>query len=138
MSRRRRDDPTPTAAVVPFPVDNPPLLVRIPATSGPWAETLPPLPSGAQVTVAFSDADVETEHGEALALLGYQSVGILPPAPDRPASVDLLIPRGEADRWPRWRDGLLGAGGRVWDLAFGPVAAQLGPAVAVHRRATAE
>lgn len=123
-----------TAAVLAFPAGDPPLLVRIPATSGTWAETLPPLPSGSHVTVAFSDADVEAEHGEALGLLGYESVGLLPPKPDRQPTVDLLIPRAEADRWPLWRDGLLDAGGRVFDLAFGPVATMLGPAIAVHQR----
>lgn len=110
----------------------PPLLLRIPVGSPRWAEGLPPRPSGATVTVAYSDADVEAEHGDAMALLGYTSVGVRPPSRDTTPSVDLLLPRSECDRWPLWRDQLLSAGGRVWDLGFGPVAAMLGPTVAVH------
>ncbi|CAN5187623.1 hypothetical protein BH23ACT9_BH23ACT9_08410 [soil metagenome] len=114
---------------------DPPLLLRIPVQTARWAECLPPRPAGATVTVAFSDAEVEAEHGDAVALLGYTSVGVRPSGRDTTPSVDLLIPRAECDRWPLWRDQLLNAGGRVWDLAFGPAAAMLGPAVAVHQRA---
>ncbi len=110
----------------------PPLLVRIPVTSATWAESLPPMPDGAAVTVAYSDAEVEAEHDDALMLLGYIGVGVFTCPPGTPPCIDLLIPRASADRWPRWRDEVLHAGGRVWDLAFGPVAMMMADAVAVH------
>ena len=111
----------------------PPLLLRIPVASPRWAETIPPTPTGVSVTVAFSSADVEAEHGDALALLGYRSVGLIPSDGDvPPPTVDLLLTRSACDRWPLWRDQLMNAGGRVWDLGFGPVAMMLAPAVAVH------
>lgn len=120
--------------MVPFPGSGqPPLLLRIPVHSPTWAEGLPPRPTGATVTVAFSDAEVEAEHGDAMAQLGYTSVGVRPGRRDGVPSVDLLLPRTECDRWPLWRDQLLAAGGRVWDLGFGPVAAVMGPVAAVHR-----
>lgn len=119
---------------MPFPTSGEaPLLLRIPVASPTWAEGLPPPPLGATVTVAYSDADVEAEHGDAMAQLGYSSVGVRPPGRDTTPSVDLLLPRSECDRWPLWRDQLLAAGGRVWDLGFGPVAAMMGPMAAVHR-----
>ncbi|MGI9018542.1 MAG: hypothetical protein ACR2HR_15815 [Euzebya sp.] len=133
-SRRTAAAPrTTSAAVVDFrgPGD-PPLLLRIPVQSPTWAEGLPPTPEGLRVTAAFSHPDLEVEHGEALALLGYHSVGVRPALRDSPSTVDLLIPRAACDRFPRWRDQLLSAGGRVWDLSFGPVAELLAPAVAVH------
>lgn len=136
MPRRRPAATTPAVrdVVVPFPATGaPPLLLRIPVSSPTWAESLPPRPTGALVTVAFSDPEVEAEHSDALALLGYDSVGPVNPEPVDAAWVDILIPRAACDRWPLWRDQLLDAGGRVWDLAFGPVAVVLGPAVEVHR-----
>lgn len=139
MPRRRPAATTTTApavrnVVVPFPASGePPLLLRIPVSSPTWAESLPPRPTGALVTVAFSDPEVEAEHGDALALLGYDSVGPVQLLPVDQPFVDILIPRAACDRWPLWRDQLLNAGGRVWDLAFGPVASMLGAAVQVHR-----
>ncbi|WP_370324834.1 hypothetical protein [Euzebya sp.] len=157
--RGRRRDATPgttpaSAAVFPFPDQpgstpprgsgvrpapdveaDPDLLLRIPVDTPDWAEGLPPVPDGCRVTAVFSHADVAAEHGDALALLGYELVGVLGVA-DTP-TVDLLISRAACDRWPLWRDQLLASGGRVWDLGFGPVAAMLGPAVAVHHRTLA-
>lgn len=130
----RATSPPSPGQLLRLPVSAAPLLLRIPVTSPTWAESMPPMPTGAGITVAFSDPDVEAEHGDAVALLGYPSVGVLPPSTALPPSIDLLIPRTAADRWPLWRDAVLSAGGRVWDLAFGPVAMKLASAVAVHER----
>lgn len=137
MARRRSaahvDSNPERGDLVHFPgSSDPPLLLRIPVGSPNWAETMPPTPVGVTVTVAFSDEDVEAEHGDALELLGYVSVGVVPLVGDAGATVDLLLSRAMCDRWPRWRDQLMNAGGRVWDLGFGPVAAMMGPAAAVH------
>lgn len=141
MARRRSAahvDPSPERGdLVQFPgTSDPPLLLRIPVSSPTWAETMPPTPAGLTVTVAFSDEDVEAEHGDALAQLGYVSVGVVPLVGDAGATVDLLLSRAMCDRWPLWRDQLMNAGGRVWDLGFGPVAAMLGPAAAIHQNAS--
>lgn len=112
----------------------PPLLVRIPITSPMWAESLPPMPTGAKITAAFSDPEAEGEHADAVALLGYHLVGVVGDEVADPPFVDLLVARTVADRWPVWRDEVLIAGGRVWDLAFGPAAMRMASAVAVHQR----
>ena len=119
--------------VVRLQEEEPPLLLRIAITSPTWAEVVPPAPAGVDVTVAFSDAEVEAEHADAVALLGYRSVGAVSDAPGGPASAEFLIPRSACDRWPVWRDELLRSGGKVWDLAFGPAAAMLRTRLAVHR-----
>ena len=80
------------------------------------------------------DGNQPREHAEALALLGYHVVGTFPASPDTPPSVDLLMSRDACDRWPRWRDELLAAGGKVWDLSFGPVATVLAGALEPHER----
>lgn len=110
----------------------PPFLLRIPITSPTWAEALPPLPDGARVTVVFSDEDAEGEHADAVALLGYRVAGSLRARAQAIPTADLLIPRRAVDRWPVWRDGLLAAGGRVYDLSFGPVARALAEEIAAH------
>lgn len=130
----RATSPLTPGQIVHLPTSAAPLLVRIPVTAPDWAESLPPMPDGADITVAFSDADVEAEHGDAVALLGYLSVGAIPTLADMPPSIDLLMPRAAADRWPRWRDEVLSSGGRVWDLAFGPVAMMMASTVGVHER----
>lgn len=110
----------------------PPFLLRVPIDDPRWAEALPPVPDGADVTVVFSDPEVEAEHADAVSLLGYRVVGALAATAQPEASADLLIPRAAVDRWPVWRDGLLTAGGRVYDLSFGPVAHALADAIAAH------
>lgn len=119
--------------VVRLPDDEPPLLLRIAITSPTWAEVVPPAPAGVDVTVAFSDPEVEAEHADAVAFLGYRTVGSIDIEPVELPSADFLIPRSACDRWPVWRDELLRSGGKVWDLAFGPAAALLRHSLAVHR-----
>ncbi len=135
MATRATDTPTTTAVVVALPVNSasPPLLLRIAISSPRWAESIPPVPTGLRVTVAFSDPEAEAEHADAVALLGYAVVGTVDLEPMGEPSADFLIPRLACDRWPLWRDQILGAGGRVWDLAFGPAAVILGHALRVHR-----
>ena len=110
------------------------ILLRIPVTSAIWAEGLPPVPNALIVTVAFSDPEVEAEHAEPLELLGYMSVGcVSQTVPETgEATVDLLVTRTACDQFPLWRDELLTAGGRVWDLSHGPVARFMGHAVSPH------
>lgn len=111
------------------------VLLRLPVVAGLWAEDLPPVPTGMDVTASFSDADAAGEHADALALLGYRIVAAqvgVDPAADTAPSVDLLMPRDFLDRWPMWRDALMASGGRVYDLSFGPVARLLGDVLAPH------
>ncbi len=119
-----------------LPLDSAPaVLLRVPVGSPTWAESVPPLPEGAHVSVAFSSPDVEAEHGEALGLLGYSIAGAYGPGGgDEVPSADFLVQRLDLDRWPRWRDELLAGGGRVFDLAMGPARILLAPALAVHHR----
>lgn len=135
MAPRATQTPPTTPVVVALPVSStsPPLLLRIAITSPRWAESIPPVPTGLRVTVAFSDPEVEGEHADAVALLGYEVVGSVDVEPVEAPAADFLIPRTACDRWPLWRDQILGAGGRVWDLAFGPAAVVLGHALSVHR-----
>ncbi len=135
MAPRVTDIPLTPPVVVALPVRSasPPLLLRIAITDPRWAESIPPVPTGLRVTVAFSDPDVEAEHADAVALLGYAVVGSVDVEPIDAPSADFLIPRVACDRWPLWRDQILGTGGRVWDLAFGPAAVVLGHALSVHR-----
>jgi hypothetical protein len=128
-------DPSPsTPVVVRLPAEAAPLLLRVAITGPAWAEAVPPLPEGADVTVAFSDPEVEAEHADAVALLGYAVVGAVDAEPVDDPSADFLIPRAACDRWPLWRDALLGTGGKVWDLGFGPAAALLRHRLVPHRR----
>jgi hypothetical protein len=121
--------------VLRLPEESAPLLLRIAITSPTWAEAVPPVPQGADITVAFSDPEVEAEHADAVAQLGYRPVGAVDVEPiDLPAA-EFLIPRSACDRWPVWRDELLHAGGQVWDLGFGPAAALLRHRLVVHRAA---
>lgn len=127
-----------TADVLPFSRSMAPLLLRLPVHEGPWAESLPPMPTGAGITVAFSDADVEAEHGEAVSLLGYAPVGLIGDGDWPTPHIDLLVPRAVPDRFPVWRDAVVAPGAHVWDLAFGPAAMQMGWAVAVHLAAAGD
>lgn len=117
------------------PQAGPEVLLRLPVSGSAWAETIPPAPEGARVTVALSTGDGLGEHGDALAQLGYAVVGVRDDGdPDGPVTADFLVPVAALDRWPVWRDALAAAAEGVWHLEFGPARALLAAALAVHGR----
>lgn len=118
-------------------------LLRFTLPAGAWAEDVPPVPAGAAATVAFSSDHAEGEHGDALRLLGYEVVGIVPPddapasatgdggadRPDRPDqddrddpdSAELVVARDVLERHPTWFRSLLVQSAKAYDLSMGPV-----------------
>jgi hypothetical protein len=111
------------------------MLLRLPVSPGPWAEGLPPVPEGADVTVAFSRRAAWAEHEEALRLLGYRVVGVHDGA-TLDSAADFLIARPVLRTFPRWALALNERATRTYDLAMGPVAVLLADALAVHRHVT--
>jgi hypothetical protein len=109
------------------------VLTRVVVPDGPWAEDVPPVPAGFDVTVSFGSQDLADEHGDALALLGYRVIRIppvtavpLPPAADFLVSLDLI------EQHPTYWRSLAGKGARAYDLRMGPAAAAVAEVVAAH------
>jgi hypothetical protein len=107
-------------------------LVRLLVHAGPWAEGIPPVPAGADVTVSFTDLDASLVHGEALGLLGYRLVGLGSADASAAPSADFLVPRALMDAHPTWWRALCEQADRAYDLAFGPVAARLAGVLRAH------
>lgn len=116
-------------------------LVRRAVGGDRWAEAIPPVPAGFDVSVSFSCEESADLHGEALALLGYRVVPEPVPyaAPSAGGGAgphaDFLVPRRLLRAHPVWWRALLDPADCAYDLAFGPVAAVLQPVVSAHRRA---
>jgi hypothetical protein len=96
-------------------------LVRLPVAPGAWAESLPPVPDGYAVTVSLSSAALAEEHGEALALLGYDVVDGPEDPPDSSVAW-MLVSASLAQAHPTWW-------GRVRHLSDGVFRLAMGPAV---------
>lgn len=115
-------------------------LLRLVVESSRWAESLPPPPLGAEVTVSFSSHAALVEHGDALELLGYRVVGVAeqpvlpgPPLPECPAGIaDFLTMQALIERHPTWWRALAAHADRVFNLSLGPVAAMLWPVLLTH------
>lgn len=111
------------------------LLIRLPITPGTWAEDIPPVPDGFQATLVFGDLDDAITHGEAMGELGYTVAGVgldAHPAHPHAPFADIMIERRLANAHPRWRDGLVNNGARVYDLSLGPVQMFFSNAIAAH------
>ncbi len=106
-------------------------LVVVAVDGARWAEGLPPVPGGRDVTVAFSSADASAEHAEAVVLLGYRVVGVRDGGAGPPAA-EFLVPRAVVEEHPAWWRGLTDHAAQVFSLAFGPVRRSIAPALAVH------
>jgi hypothetical protein len=123
---------------MPYPTQRHPapdgVVVRLLVAGSGWAESLPPVPSGQDVTVSFSTADAEAEHADAVALLGYRVVGVeaLPPRLGTEPAADFLVARTVLEAHPAWWAALAAQAHRTFNLALGPVAAVLGPILSRH------
>jgi hypothetical protein len=106
-------------------------LLRLTVDGDDWGEHLPPVPPGQDVTVAFSTADAEAVHAEALALLGYRVVGE-PAATTGDAVAEVLVRQAVLEAHPTWWRALAALADRAYNLAHGPAAALLAPALAPH------
>ena len=112
-------------------------LLRFSLPPGPWAESIPPVPAGATATVTFSTEHAEAEHAEAVRLLGYVVVGVVPgPGGDNgPDGAELLISREVLDRHATWFRSLLAQSTKAFDLSMGPVLVALRERWAPHQAA---
>lgn len=111
------------------------LLIRLPITHGCWAEDIPPVPDGFQATLVFGDLNDAADHAEAMGTLGYTvaGVGIDTGAGSNNAPfADIMIERRLANAHPRWRDGLIHHGAKVYDLSLGPVQQFFASAINAH------
>lgn len=106
------------------------VLVRLAVHDDRWAEGIPPLPDGFDVTVSFSGEEVADLHGDALGMLGYRVVALHGGRPA--AEADFLVPRRLATERPTWCRALLDQADRAYDLAFGPAAAVLQDDLRAH------
>jgi hypothetical protein len=107
-------------------------LVRVAVTGDAWAEGIPPVPAGSDITVTFSDAEAALVHGDALALLGYRVVGVQPHAAAPHPVADLLVPQWILERHPTWWRALADQSERAFSLALGPVVASLSEVLRAH------
>ncbi len=110
-------------------------LFRLPVDRPQWAEAVPPVPAGHRVTVTFSDADVEAEHGDALVLLGYRVLGVVPSAPANPQPggyADLHVGEALLTSHRRWAGAVAALATRIWRLDHGPVRLVFASTIAVH------
>lgn len=123
--------PTPLAAL---PVGT--LLVRVPAADATWPRDLPAVPLGHHVTVTLGHAALIPGPGDGLAGSGYRVAGVATDHRPLGPCVDLLVPPAVRDADPRWWGAVRGRADRVFDLAFGPVAALLSAEVALHLQAS--
>ncbi len=111
------------------------LLVRLPAAGPTWADTLPGLPEGVEVTVTLGRSELLPIDTGPLRQRGYRVIGAA--SARRPIGdvVDLLVTDEVRDAAPGWWSALLTRAERVFDLSMGPVQRMLQPELAVHVRA---
>ena len=112
------------------------LLVRVPADTASWPRSLPAVPPGHTVTVTLGHIHLLPGPADGLEASGYRVAGAA--AEHRPLGslVDLLVPAAVRDADPRWWEQIRQRADRVFDLAFGPVAALLSAEVELHLRAS--
>lgn len=111
------------------------LLIRLPITTGSWAEDIPPVPDGFQATLVFGALSDAIAHAEAMGELGYTVTGVGigdTPADTVTTFADILIERRLANAHPRWRDGLVQHGAQIFDCSLGPVQRILSGAIQAH------
>lgn len=106
-------------------------LARVVIDSERWAESLPPVPGGHRVTVAFPSDDLAAEHAEAIELLGYDVVGAHEDS-DEPEAADFLVPEVLMESHPAWWRAMTRLAANVYVLQFGPVYASMARTLRVH------
>lgn len=128
MAAGRRRTQTPAA---PLQVDG--VLVRVTVGQGHWAEDIPPVPTGVTVTVSFGSEANATEHGDALALIGYDVVEMpLPQDLAIDGVADFLVTSDVMERHPTYWRSLAERATRAYHLALGPAAMVVADVVAAH------
>lgn len=106
-------------------------LLRLPIDEERWAEHVPPVPVGFEVTVSFSTEMAEVEHGEALELLGYAVVGVNPRLTPFP-SASFLVNQRLIEAHPTYWRSLAALADAAYSLALGPPLALLTDVLALH------
>lgn len=108
-------------------------LVRL-AVEGPrWAERLPRVPAGFDVSVSFSTPEAAARHGAALAARGYRRAGVCrDERGGAGAYADVLVRQRLLDDHPGWWRALSRQADRTFSLALGPVQARLAEVLRVH------
>jgi hypothetical protein len=97
-----------------------------------WAEGIPPVPEGSDITVTFTDPDASLVHGDALALLGYRVLGVQAHAAARGPVADFLVPQHALEQHTTWWRALADQSERAFSLALGPVLASLEEVLRAH------
>lgn len=125
-------------------------LVRLVVTGDDWAESIPPVPRGHEVTVSFSSASSALAHADALEALGYRLVGIQPLSCTCPpgaqdcgaghprslgiAVADFLVSQPLLEAHPSWWRAMADQADRAFNLAMGPVQRLLDSVLRTHAR----
>lgn len=107
-------------------------LLRLPIDEPHWAEQLPPVPAGFEVTASFSSAATADEHGEALELLGYTLVGVHV-SPTRSAM--LLVGQTLLETHPTYWRTLAALADAAYSLSLGPAVMLLHDVLRLHTSA---
>lgn len=107
-------------------------LVRLAVDGDAWAEGIPPVPHGSDITVTFTDADAALVHGDALSLLGYRVLGVQAHAAATAAVADFLVPQRILEQHTTWWRALTDQADRAFSLALGPVLASLADVLRAH------
>ena len=130
MARRGRAGGGQTAGR-PSSIDG--VLVRVPVGQGHWAEDIPPVPVGFDVTVSFGSPMVADEHRDALELLGYRVVDLPSGLGAKLEHVaDFLVSEALMEHHPTYWRSLATQAVRAYHLGLGPAAAMVGDVVAAH------
>lgn len=104
-------------------------LLRLPIDEAHWAEQVPPVPAGFEVSASFSSAATADEHGEALELLGYSLVGIHS-TPMRSAM--LLVSQALLEAHPTYWRSLAALADAAYSLSLGPAVMLLDDVLRLH------
>ncbi len=94
-----------------------------------FAESLPPVPTGFDVTVSFSSPEVADEHGDAITLLGYSVVGVHASATP---SAMLLVTQALLEAHPTYWRSLAALADAAYSLALGPALVLLDDVLRLH------
>lgn len=113
--------------------------MRVPAEDTSWARALPPLPTGASVTVTVSSNALRQVPADDLVSSGYRIAGVVDDLSAHgkgPAVLILVLAELQATH-PTWFRELLGAAERALPCDLGPVQRVYGSALQVHATARA-
>jgi hypothetical protein len=113
-------------------------LVRLSVDGDAWAEGVPPVPEGVEITVTFTDAEAALVHADALTQLGYRVMGVQPHGLAKAAAADFLVPQDVLESRSTWWRALAGQADRAFSLAAGPVLSSLGSILRLHSAVAGE